>query len=140
MAFLKDFEMINDLLENNEEFLNNGGANAAETAGGLESTSRLLYSVYLYLLRTGELSSENMRNYLLTMCKYKAFGYTYEYHAVNAARLKIEENYPEPSYYCESSCIHRIPFIDNTFLALGAICDTKGLINLIIEEFDRRSY
>ena len=60
MAFLKDFEMINDLLENNEEFLNNGGANAAEAAGGLESTSRLLYSVYLYLLRTGELSSENM--------------------------------------------------------------------------------
>ena len=140
MAFIKDFKAINEMLANNEEFLNNGGANAADIAGGLESTSRLLYSVYLYLLRIGALSSEKMRAYLLEMCKYKDFGYTYEYHAVNAARLKIEENYLEPAYYCESACIKRIPFINNTFLALGAICDTEGMINSIIEAFDRRSF
>ena len=139
MNYITDFTKLKKELNENMEFRQKGGMCAAEEEGGLESTSRLLYSVYLYLDYINELTLENMKNYLLTMCKYKIFGYTYEYHAVNAARLKIENSYSKPHYYCESANIHLIPFIDNTFLAIGAICQTNGLIEKIINYFNEKT-
>lgn len=135
--FITDFRSIREGLEEDIDFLGRGGGNANETPGGLESTVRLLYSVYLYLDFYNCFSIRKMKDYLQTMCGYQLYGHTYEYHFVNVAKLKMDEKYSKPWYYCESGNIQDDELMSEVFLALGAVVNTEGTLEWIVEEFKK---
>lgn len=135
--FITDFQSISEGMEVDIDFLRTGGGNANETPGGIEATARLLYSVYLYLDFYDDFTIEKMRDYLITMCKYQLYGHTFEYHFVNTAKLKIDEKYSKPWYYCESSNIQNDKLMADVFLAIGAAVKAEGTLEWIVEEFKK---
>lgn len=139
MNYIKDFSKINSWLYNNTEFKKNGGFFAANTEGGLESVSRILYSVYLYLKYINKLSVKNMEEYLMEMCKYKVLGQTVDFHKINTLKLKFDNKYSKPEHYNESANLNIEPYIDNTFIAIGALCNTNNAINWIINYFEQEN-
>ena len=119
MYYNIDFSKINLWLYNNKEFRNKGGFFAADHPYGLDSVSKILYSVYLYLKYINKLDVENMKKYLLEMCRYKELGQTVEYHRINTLKLKLDNKYAKPLYYNDLANLNMEPHIDNTFIAIG---------------------
>lgn len=135
--FITNFRPIREALAEDTYFMMIGGGGAYEEPGGMESTARLLYSVYLYLDFFDNFTIETMKDYLFMMCKYQLYGQTFEYHLVNTTKLKMDEKYPQPWYYCESSNIHNEGLMSDVFLALGAAAKAQGTLNWITQKFEQ---
>lgn len=137
-TYKKDFSDIIDYLQNHHNFLRQGGASAAEE-NKLKQLSFFLYSIYLYLEYFNKANYNEMNEYIKKMADYAYLGKTYEYHAVNCATLKLEYDYPEPSYYSELTGVHDQLYVYDIFLGLLSVTRNPDALKHILKVFDRET-
>ena len=134
-----DFSILASLLANDEHYLGAGGANAIEDRNGLNVVANMAYSVYLYLKKIDMLTPDNMKEYFREMNKYVYYTRVYDYHLVNAAKLKIETGYGVPLEYCCVLHKKNEEFKKDVFDALMAFVHCPDTLNNMINFFEDRT-
>ena len=137
MEYITNFDNIKNKIKSEKEFIQNGGIIIETNPYCLDSIIKMMYSVYLYLDFYQENNLNSIKNYLNKMFQYAYIGKIFDYHAVNAAKLKIEEDYTEPLYYSETANIHNHNLMEDVFIGLSAISKSDKVISLLINYFDK---